>query len=48
MLRLDTAFPITHCGIIIEKGGKLYVLEAEGKVQLTPLQTFINRGIGKT
>ena len=48
MLRLATASPITHCGIIIEKGGKLYVLEAEGKVQLTPIQTFINRGIGKT
>ena len=28
--------------IIIEKGGKLYVLEAEGTVQLTPIQTFIN------
>ena len=48
MLRYATASPITHCGIIIEKGGKLYVLEAEGKVQLTPIQTFINRGIGKT
>ena len=48
MLRLATASPITHCGIIIEKSGKLYVLEAEGKVQLTPIQTFINRGIGKT
>ena len=48
MLRLATSSPITHCGIIIEKGGKLYVLEAEGKVQLTPIQTFINRGIGKT
>ena len=48
MLRLATASPITHCGIIIEKGGKLYVLEAEGTVQLTPIQTFIDRGIGKT
>ena len=48
MLRLATSSPITHCGIVIEKGGKLYVLEAEGKVQLTPIQTFINRGIGKT
>ena len=48
MLRLATASPITHCGIIIEKGGKLYVLEAEGTVRLTPIQSFINRGIGKT
>ena len=47
-LRQATASPITHCGIIIEKGGKLYVLEAEGTVQLTPIQTFIDRGIGKT
>ena len=47
MLRVATASPITHCGIIIEKGGELYVLEAEGKVILTPIRTFINRGIGK-
>lgn len=48
MLRIATASPITHCGIVIERSGKLYVLEAEGKVQLTPIETFINRGIGKT
>lgn len=48
MLRIATASPITHCGIIIEKNGRLYVLEAEGIVQLTPIQTFINRGIGKS
>ena len=47
MLRYATASPVTHCGIIIEKEGKLYVLEAEGPVRLTPIQTFINRGIGK-
>lgn len=47
MLRIATASTITHCGIIIEKEKKLYVLEAEGTVQLTPIKTFINRGIGK-
>lgn len=46
MLRYATASPITHCGIIIEKGGSLFVLEAEGTVQLTPVKKFISRGIG--
>lgn len=38
---------LSHCGIIIEKGNGLYVLEATGKLKLTPLQEFINRGKGK-
>lgn len=47
MLRYATMSPVTHCGIIVEKGGKLYVLEAEGKVQLTTIDKFVERGIGK-
>ena len=37
----------THCGIIIEKNSQLYVLETLGTIKLTPLQTFIDRGLGK-
>jgi hypothetical protein len=37
----------THCGIIVEKDSKLYVLETLGTIQLTPLQTFIDRGLFK-
>ena len=47
MLRYATMSPVTHCGIIVDKGGTLYVLEAEGKVQLTSIDKFIQRGIGK-
>ena len=35
----------THCGIIVEKDSKLYVLETLNTIKLTPLQTFINRGL---
>ena len=37
----------THCGIIIEKDSKLYVLETLGTIKLTPLNDFINRGLFK-
>lgn len=37
----------THCGIIYKKDGKDYVLEASNKVTLTPVQEWINRGVGK-
>lgn len=47
MLRYATMSPVTHCGIIVDKGGKLFVLEAEGTVQLTSIDKFIQRGIGK-
>lgn len=37
----------THCGIIVEKNDKLYVLETLSTIKLTPLQDFINRGLNK-
>ena len=37
----------THCGIIYKKDGKDYVLEASNVVKLTPVQEWINRGVGK-
>ena len=44
---LATKSQWSQCGIIIEKSDGLYVLEATGKLKLTPLQEFINRGKGK-
>lgn len=34
----------SHCGIVIEKGGQLYVLEASNVVKLTPLDEWKDRG----
>ncbi len=47
LIQYATMSVLSHCGIIIEKGDGLYVLEATGKLKLTPLQDFINRGKGK-
>ena len=47
LIQYATMSVLSHCGIIIEKGNGLYVLEATGKLKLTPLQDFINRGKGK-
>lgn len=34
----------SHCGIVVEKEGGLYVLEAENGVELTPLDKWKERG----
>lgn len=47
LIQYATMSVLSHCGIIIEKRDGLYVLEATGKLKLTPLQDFINRGKGK-
>lgn len=44
MIQFATMFPWSHCGIIIEKGKVLYVLEASSVVKLTPLQQCIDKG----
>lgn len=46
-VQLATASPWSHCGIIVYKNGKPYVLEASNVVKLTELQKWINRGKGK-
>ncbi|MDR1124485.1 MAG: YiiX family permuted papain-like enzyme [Deltaproteobacteria bacterium] len=43
-LRIATGSEYTHCGIILEKDGKLQVLEAIGPVTWTPLADWIARG----
>ena len=42
---LATLSTKTHCGIVIEKNDKLYVLEASNVVKLTPLDQFIDKGL---
>lgn len=41
-----TASPYSHAAIVvIEAGGKAFVIEAAGSVRKTPLQTFLQRGV---
>ena len=44
LIQYATMSVLSHCGIIVEKSDGLYVLEASGKLKLTPLQEFIDRG----
>lgn len=39
-----TSSVLTHCGIIVEKDNKFFVLEASSTLKLTPLKDFIKRG----
>ena len=34
----------SHCGVVVEKNNKFYVLEASYTVRLTPLKEFVDRG----
>lgn len=44
LIQYATMSPYSHCGIIIERKSKLYVLEASNVVKLTPIDEFIDRG----
>lgn len=39
-----TGSPYSHCGIVVEKDGEWFVLEAIGPVRETPLFSWISRG----
>ena len=41
-----THSPYSHMGLILYRGAKPYVFEAVGPVRYTPLQAWINRGLG--
>ncbi len=43
-IQFATLSPWSHCGIVIEKNGEFYVLEASNVVKLTPIDEWINRG----
>ncbi len=44
LIQIGTRSKITHCGIIVMKNGKPYVLETLQTLVLTPLDKFIARG----
>ena len=44
LIQIGTRSMITHCGIVVMKGGKPYVLETQRTIVLTPLDKFIARG----
>jgi uncharacterized protein YycO len=45
LIALATQSPFTHCGLIVKKENQWMVLEAFNGVSLTPLQTWIDRGL---
>ena len=46
LIKWGTRSHITHCGVIVMKGGQPYVLETLKTLKLTPLRLFINRADG--
>ena len=44
LIQIGTRSKISHCGIIVMRGGKPYVLETLRTLVLTPLDKFIVRG----
>lgn len=44
LIKMGTRSTITHCGVVIMKDGKPYVLETQKTLVLTPLEKFIARG----
>ena len=46
LIQIGTRSHITHCGIVVIKDGKPYVLETLKTLVLTPLDKFVARGKG--
>ncbi len=44
LIQYATGSPWSHCGIVVEKGGRFYVLEASNVVKLTPVEDWCKRG----
>lgn len=44
MVQLATGSPWSHCGIVVEKNKRFYVLEASNVVKLTPIDEWCKRG----
>lgn len=44
-IKIGTVSKYSHCGIIVMKNDKPYVLEAHKGVELTPLNKWIDRGV---
>ncbi len=45
-IRDATQSPVTHVGVVVWQNGTAKVLEASGETKLTPLKTWIDRGVG--
>lgn len=45
-IQLATGSIWSHCGIVVMKHGKCYILEAASTVRLTPLNDWVERGRG--
>ena len=45
-LQILTLSRYNHVGIVVERNGTKYVAEAIGKVTYTPIDQYINRGVG--
>lgn len=43
-IKIGTLSRYSHCGVIIMKGVKPYVLDAENGVELTPMEKWLKRG----
>ena len=46
LIKIGTRSTITHCGVIVMRNGKPFVLETLKTLQLTPLDKFVARGKG--
>ena len=46
LIQLATRSKISHCGIVVMKNGKPYVLETLNTLKLTPLDKFVERSKG--
>ena len=46
LIQLATRSKISHCGIVVMKSGKPYVLETLNTLKLTPLDKFVARSKG--
>lgn len=44
LIKIGTRSTITHCGVIVMRNGKPFVLETLKTLQLTPLDKFVARG----
>src|SRR5262245_43284866 len=45
-IQLATHSPYSHMGLVLYRSGRPFVLEAAGKVQFTPLDAWVARGVG--
>ena len=46
-IKMATKSEYTHCGVILEKDGRLQVFEAVKKVRWTPLDEWVKRGVNR-